>query len=796
MYISSPRGNELTPMLGKTISHYRILEKLGGGGMGVVYKAEDTRLHRLVALKFLPEALAKDRHALERFRREAEAASALNHPNICTIYDIDEHQGQPFIAMEYLEGETLKHRIAARVGTMRVAPGREPPKEPFLALDTLLDLTIQIADGLDGAHCKGIIRRDIKPANIFVTTRGQAKILDFGLAKLAPAAKRVAEAVGTSALSTTTTEELLTSPGAVMGTVAYMSPEQTRGEEVDPRTDLFSFGAVLYEITTGRMAFRGNTWAAIIGAILHEKPTPALELNPDLPPKLEEIINKALEKNRDSRYSNAAEMRTDLQDLKRHAESARASAATTAFFHPWPVRRWVVAASAVLVIVLVALGVYLVQRRSRRLVRPQPARVKLAVLPFANLSGDANEEYVSDGLTEEMISRLGMLDPKRLGVIARTSAMHYKSLKTPVDQIAHDLGVDYLVEGGVRRTGNQMIVTVQLIQTGDQTELWAEKYSYAGADLKNLFAVQGDVASRVAQSLALELLPGQQPKRIGPTTNSGAYEDYIKGRYQWNQRTSEGQKKAIEYFQRAIQKDPTFALAYASLANAYEVGTITLPPKEAMPKAREAALQALKLDGSLAEAHTALAGISLRYDWNWPEAERRFKQAIDLNPNYATAHHWYALGLVSQERFDEAFLEIKRAQELDPLSLNISTAVGTCFYFARQYDRAVEQYRKTVEMDPNFALGHEHLVYAYEAKGMYKEALDEWEKALSLSGEKDLAANLASGYQEAGYRGALRSNLQYLLRQSERQFVSPLEVASLYGRLGDKDQAMVWLERL
>ena len=730
-------------MLGKTISHYQILEKLGGGGMGVVYKAQDTKLPRFVALKFLPEALSNNPQALERLRREACAASSLNHPNICIIYDIDQFEGRPFIVMEFLEGRTLKHCIAGKA----------------MATDELLDAAVQIADGLHAAYTKGITHRDIKPANVFVTTQRQVKILDFGLAKLTVGAGLVAALTGRpqgGALKDATTASIdsdaLTTPGTAIGTVAYMSPEQARGEDVDTRTDLFSFGAVLYEMATGRQAFRGNTSAAIVGAILHETPTPPLKLNPHLPRKLEKVIIKALEKNRDSRYANASEMRTELQDLKHNFDSARASVALTAFLHRWPVRRWVVAASAVLM-VLVALGGYLVQRRSRRVVRPQPARLKVAVLPFANLSGDSNEEYVSDGLTEEMISRLGMLDPKRLGVIARTSAMHYKSLKTPVDQIGRDLGVDYVVEGGVRRTGNQMIVTVELIQTGDQTQVWAEKYGYAGGDLKNLFAVQGDVASRVAQSLALELLPGQRPRPVGPTTNSEAYEDYIRGLYQWNQRTPEGQKKAIEYFQRAIQKDPTFALAYASLANAYEVGTIALLPKEAMPKARDAALQALKLDGSLAEAHTALAGVSLRYDWNWPEAERRFKQALELNPNYATAHHWYALGLVSQERFDEAFLEIKRAQELDPLSLNISTAVGTCFYYAREYDRALEQYKKTVETDPNFALGHEHLQYAYEAKGMYKEAVDEWEKALSLSGERELEANLASAYLESGYRG-------------------------------------------
>jgi eukaryotic-like serine/threonine-protein kinase len=796
-------------MVGTTVSHYRILEKLGGGGMGVVYKAEDTRLHRFVALKFLPEPVGTispppavetslehkpptpvqyQRQALERFQREARAASALNHPNICTIYDVGEHEGRPFIAMELLEGQTLRHRLAK---------GRFKTEE-------LLEFAIQIADALDAAHQKGVVHRDIKPGNIFITSRGQAKILDFGLAKLTHVAAGLSRQNANGgikpslhdAVTANLGEGPLTDPGVPMGTAAYMSPEQARGEELDARTDLFSFGAVLYEMATGRQAFAGATVPVIFGRILHDVPISPSQFNSEVSPALDGIINRALEKNRDRRYATAAEVRADLQHLERRADSGRAGLRMAAPLHRLPARRWVVGTSTVLLIVLVAGGKYLIHRSSQRLMQQQPTRMRLAVLPFTNLSGDSNEEYVSDGLTEEMISRLGMLDPKHLGVIARTSAMRYKGLKKPIDEIGRELGVDYVVEGGVRRTPQHLIITVELVQTRDQTELWAEKYGYIGSDLKNLFTVQGDVASRVAQSLALELLPGQQPGRTRPTTaNSEAYEDYIKGRYHWNQRTAEEQKKAIEYFERATQKDPGFALAYAGLADAYEVGSIALPPREAMPRAKEAALKALRLDEWLVEAHTALAGVRLRYEWNWPEAEKAFKRAIQLNPNYATAHHWYALGLVSQERFDEAILEIKRAQELDPLSLNISTAVGTCFYYARQYDQAIKQYNKTLEMDTNFAMGHEYLLYPYEEKGMYDEAMKEWQKALNLSGEKELAASMAGAYAESGYNGALSRYLGQLLRRSRSEFVSPMDVASVYARLGNKDQAMLWLGR-
>ncbi len=761
-------------MIGKVVSHYQIEERLGGGGMGVVYRAQDLRLGRSVAVKFLPPELIRDRQALDRFQREARSASGLNHPNICTIHEIDQWEDQPFIVMELLEGQTLKHMSMGRI----------------LPNPQILEIALQITDALDAAHESGIIHRDLKPANIFVTRRGQTKVLDFGLAKLVLGSGRNTGADEASS-APTLTEDPLTNTGVALGTVAYMSPEQARGEELDRRSDLFALGAVLYEMETGRPAFTGGTTAVIFEAILNRTPPPPTRVNPDLIADLSSITFKLLEKDKGLRYQSAAEVRADLKRVKRDTESSGvpASQAQTRAKSPWRGRAFV-AALSVLALIL-ALAMFSRNWRERFLGELRSGRIhSVAVLPFVNVNADPNIEYLTDGVTDGIITSLSRVPD--LKVMARATVFSYKGREVNAQKVGKDLNVDAVLLGRIAQRGDTLTIQTDLVNVSDGSELWGEQYN---RKISDLIGLQEDIAKEIYDNLQPKLT-GQEAQQLAKrdTENPGAYQLYLQGLYYRNKWTYDGFKKAVDYFNQAVAIDPNYALAYAGLADAHDFlgDSGYVAPKQAWQNAKSAAMQAVRIDDRLPEAHISLGLVRSSYDWDWAGAEMEFKRAIELNANSAVAHEWYGDFLARLGRLDEARAELKKAQDLDPLSLRINTSVGQQLYFSRQYDAAIHQLRKTLDLDPNFAPAQRALEVAYAQNGMYKEAVAERQRVLTLSGSPDLAATIAEDYKKSGYPGVLRGWLEGLKALS---YVSPYTLAEIYARLDDKEEAISWLER-
>jgi serine/threonine protein kinase/tetratricopeptide (TPR) repeat protein len=754
-------------MIGQTISHYRIVERLGAGGMGVVFKAQDSRLERAVALKFLPEKFAQQPQALERFRREARAASALNHPGICTIYGIGEQDGRAFIAMEFIDGETLRNHIHGKA----------------LPVGELLELGIQIAEALDAAHAEGIIHRDIKPTNIFVTKRGRAKVLDFGLAKLVPKGVAIADEDSSGGSSTSTSIA-----GIISGTPSYMSPEQVRGDALDARTDIFSLGLVLYEMATGRQAFGGGTGGAIIEAVLTRAPVSVRSINPEIPPALEAIINQALHKDRDQRYRHATDLVADMQRLKREIDSGRTDqAGNSASLLASTSRPRSSTSQAIPRTATQQTGGFRAPRVSKTI-------GSLAVLPFENVSRDPENDYLSDGITGSLINNLATV-PK-LRVMAQSTVFRYKGREIDPQAVGRELNVRAVLTGRMMQSGGSLRIGTELVDVATGSLLWGAQFDRKPGDI---FMIQDEISSEISGKLRLQLTHAEKKRLVKRhTEDAEAYRLYLQGRHHWNRWTEEGFYKAIGFFQQAIAKDPSYALAYDGVADCYVLlgWNSYLSPKDAFPKAKAAAMAALEIAPDLGEAHTDLAAVLWLHDWHWPEAQREFQRSLELNPCYPTANHYYAECLMTLGRNAEALTRMKKSLELDPLSLIINVAIGWAHYHARQYDEAVAQLLRTVELDPNYPMTYWILGLIYRETARYDLAISAGEKGVSLSGGSPLMrAALAQTFATAGAAQEAIQVVDELNELAKQRYVAPHFFAGIYVGLGEHERAIEYLEK-